>query len=578
MNLCAVLIAWTLLALVGGQDLFLASEAHSKAHKSKPNIVLFLTDDQDQLLGGSFPVHSHDPTPMPKTKRLMQDEGAYATNWYVHTPICSPSRAELLTGRYFHNLKKIGGPGDPDMHVNYTIVNQHNFPKILKEEAGYATGLFGKYTNVLPSVGAAPGFDAWLANGGGDYIAPSFKTQGIDGLPDGENHFSSDPAHYSTAVIGNYSVAWIKKVAKQGLPFYAHIAPKAAHEPFNPAPWHADHWDPSWPDHEPRPENWNCSIESRKKHHGNIATEPLITEAASRMITGIFKNRWRTLMAVDDLIAEVIQTVGDLGLLDSTYFFYTSDNGFQLGQFNIPFDKRHVYEWDQKVHLLARGPGVSAGSSFPVPATHVDLAPTFLGLAGVSAPSSMDGRSIVPFLVKRAAAVESTQLHLKELGDLDTYKASWRRDVFFEYYFCDYNMKCSQPCTADLWPSKYDYPNSDSDCADVAKNADCWCTGYPIRQVEPSCYATETPANNFIALRQFHDAGRGALYAEFQTGDLGKREINFAEDEVDFVEYYNMTADPWHMRNIVSSLTESARATMHKRLHRWLACSGTACP
>ena len=54
-------------------------------------------------------------------------------------------------------------------------------------------------------------------------------------------------------------------------------------------------WQPSWPEHEPRPENWNCSAESRKDHHGNIATEPLLTAAAADVITAVFKNRWRTL-------------------------------------------------------------------------------------------------------------------------------------------------------------------------------------------------------------------------------------------------------------------------------------------
>merc|ERR1719399_1034900 len=82
---------------------------------SKPNIVWFLTDDQDQVLGASFPLTS-GATPMPKTKKLMQDEGMYAENWYIHTPICSPSRSELLTGRYFHNIKMTG---PTTMHVNY---------------------------------------------------------------------------------------------------------------------------------------------------------------------------------------------------------------------------------------------------------------------------------------------------------------------------------------------------------------------------------------------------------------------------------------------------------------------------
>jgi hypothetical protein len=53
------------------------------------------------------------------------------------------------------------------------------------------------------------------------------------------------------------------------------VAPKAAHEPFNPAPWYAGHWEDSWPPTEPRPVAWNCSAESRADHHGNIATEDM---------------------------------------------------------------------------------------------------------------------------------------------------------------------------------------------------------------------------------------------------------------------------------------------------------------
>ena len=74
-------------------------------------------------------------------------------------------------------------------------------------------------------------------------------------------------------------------------------------------------------------------------------------------------------MSVDDVIAAVIAEVETAGQLDNTYFFYSSDHGFQLGQFNIPMDKRHVYEWDTKIHLLARGPGIRPGSTFAAPGT-----------------------------------------------------------------------------------------------------------------------------------------------------------------------------------------------------------------
>ena len=68
----------------------------------------FLTDDQDQMLGGSFPTEaSNGATPLPKTKKLMVDEGTMATNFFIHTPICCPSRSEVLSGKYFHNIKKV---------------------------------------------------------------------------------------------------------------------------------------------------------------------------------------------------------------------------------------------------------------------------------------------------------------------------------------------------------------------------------------------------------------------------------------------------------------------------------------
>lgn len=526
-----------LFSIAMGQDLFLSNKLVDRP--AKPNIIWFLTDDQDQMLGGAFPPTSGS-TPMPKTKKLMQDEGALATNWYIHTPICSPSRSELLTGRYFHNIKTVG-------------------------EAG------GKYVNEMEYDFTAS-WDAFMANGGGDYIAPAFQTKNVDGLPDGKVQFTNDPSNYTTAVVGNMSIAWIKKVAKQGKPFFAYIAPKAAHEPFNPAVWYKDHWDPSWPENEPRGDNWNCSLESRKNHHGNIATQPMITAEASRIITGVFKNRWRTLMSVDDVIGDVIALIEELGLSDSTYFFYSQDHGFQLGQFNIPMDKRHVYEWDTKIHLLARGPGIKQGSRMSMPGTQVDIAPTFLGLAGVQKPPMMDGHSIVPFLVgsvdEQWRLSESTRQHLADLGDVGIYSAAWRKEVFIEYYYCQYNVKCTDRCPTG------DYPNRDANCANLSDNADCWCTN-DNRIHDPTCYATEDKSNNFIALRELTN-GHNTIYAEFQSGDLTTGNVQF--DLVDFVEHYDVSQDIWQMHNLAHSLPEARRASLHERLHKWYRCSGSSCP
>ena len=81
---------------------------------------------------------------------------------------------------------------------------------------------------------------------------------------------------------------------------------------------------------EPRPVSWNCSAESRANHHGNIATQKMITDKCAAYVTTSFKNRWRSLMSVDDVISDVINFVEAKGKADNTYFFYSSDHGFQV--------------------------------------------------------------------------------------------------------------------------------------------------------------------------------------------------------------------------------------------------------
>lgn len=65
-----------------------------------PNIVFLLTDDQDLLLGGA------SAAPLPTHYPRLKSRGATFTNWFVHTPVCCPSRSEILTGKYFHSLAR----------------------------------------------------------------------------------------------------------------------------------------------------------------------------------------------------------------------------------------------------------------------------------------------------------------------------------------------------------------------------------------------------------------------------------------------------------------------------------------
>ena len=187
------------------------------APKGSPNIVWFLTDDQDQKLGGSFPQHN-GVGPMPKAKALLADKGATATQWFIHTPICCPSRSELVSGMYFHNLK---GTQGGCMHIDENKVNNQTFALYLHQR-GYTVGMFGKYLNNNPKI-APLGIDAYMTNGGGTYTHPQFDTTGVSDLAPyymADGGWQGNSSDYTTAVVGNTSLSWIKKVAKGTKPFF----------------------------------------------------------------------------------------------------------------------------------------------------------------------------------------------------------------------------------------------------------------------------------------------------------------------------------------------------------------------
>lgn len=78
------------------------------------------------------------------------------------------------------------------------------------------------------------------------------------------------------------------------------------------------------------------------------------------------------------------------GILDRTYIVFTSDHGFHLGQFTLPFDMRHPYDFDIRVPLVVRGPGIPENVRVSSPVSNVDYAPTFLDMAGILNSSSVD--------------------------------------------------------------------------------------------------------------------------------------------------------------------------------------------
>lgn len=284
-------------------------------------------------------------------------------------------------------------------------------------------------------------------------------------------------------------------------------------------------------------------------------------------------------MSVDDVIGDVIAACQALGVADKTYFFYTSDHGFQLGEFNIAMDKRNVYDWNTRIHLLARGPGIKPGSTWDQPATQVDLAPTFLGLAGLPKPSQMDGKSLVPLLVAsdllhELAPASAAHLDTVAANGAAEYKAGWRDSAFIEYYFNDKNAKCMEDCRV----AECAYPDCDSGCVELGQipNTGCWqgCSG--------NCYPTETAANNFIAIRNMPGSELGdTLYAEYQSGAANQTWTNMIPIDfktADFVEYYDSSKDKWQMNNLHKTADKATLAKLHAKVQAWYKCAGDNCP
>jgi arylsulfatase A-like enzyme len=108
--------------------------------------------------------------------------------------------------------------------------------------------------------------------------------------------------------------------------------------------------------------------------------------------------RRRALLAVDELVAGLVDGLSSTGMLEHTYIVFTSDNGYHLGEHRISEGKGTPYEEAIRIPLVIRGPGVPAGQTIPDLVSQVDLAPTIAAWTGAPIPDFVDGRSLVPLL------------------------------------------------------------------------------------------------------------------------------------------------------------------------------------
>ena len=356
---------------------------------SQPNIVLILTDDLD----------ARSLEFMPHVAELLGREGTTFANAFATTPLCCPSRASILRGQYAHNHGVVGNAGKTGgFGAFYQYGRETSTVATWLQDAGYRTALAGKYFNNYPDESnptyIPPGWDEWFgaADRTGKYFNYELNENGAQvWYRDGE-------ADYSTAVLTAKATGFIRRAAAAVQPFFLYVSPNAPHGPATPAPLDAG----AFPDvRAPRPPSFNEEDVSDKPPM--LRDTPVLGDDQIARIDAVYRQRLRSLIAVDAMVAAVVAELEATAQLETTYVVFTSDNGYHLGEHRIGTAKRSPYEEAIRVPLLVRGPGVPAGRIEERLALNIDLAPTFAELAGAAAPDFVDGRSLVPLLQGKSA-------------------------------------------------------------------------------------------------------------------------------------------------------------------------------
>jgi arylsulfatase A-like enzyme len=392
---------------------------YEKIPNTKPrNIIFILSDD-----------HRHDfigftgKVPGLQTPNLdrLANEGAHFLNAFVTTALCSPSRASILTGQYAHTHTVVDNDAPSPSNLKF-------FPQYLQKQ-GYTTGFFGKWHMGGDHDDPRPGFNQWVSfKGQGVYYNPVLNING--------KQVAYKDSTYVTEVLTDLSLEWLKTL-KKDQPFFMYLSHKAVHAEFQPAKDDKGKYNNiqiQYP-----PSMYMTATDSSKKftkgklsdtssikfNHRDVPTwvraQRYSWHGVDYMYHGqtdfdqFYQDYLETLLGIDESLGRVLQYLEEAGLDKETLVVYMGDNGFSFGEHGL-IDKRHAYEESMRVPLLARCPElIEPQTKVDKIVLNIDIAPTFLELAGIRKPAIIEGTSFVSLLKNK--------------------QPQWRENVFYEYYW-----------------------------------------------------------------------------------------------------------------------------------------------
>lgn len=332
------------------------------AADSRPNVILVMTDDHGY---GDFGVNGNPHIRTPNLDGFARG-GVQLTRYYV-SPVCSPTRASLMTGRYHYRTGVIHtSRGGAKMHGEEVTIAER------LQAAGYRTGIFGKWHlgDNYPMRPSEQGFDEALIHKSG---AIGMQTDGPNSYFDPRLWHNNEPKPtqgYCTDVFFAAAQAFIEQ--NRDRPFFVYLPTNAPHAPLEVSAKYSD----------------------RYKAMG-------LDDTTAR-VYGMVEN-------IDENFGRLLATLDRLGLRRNTIVLFHTDNGAQQARFNAGLRGRKgtTYEGGIRVPAFVQWPAKIPGKrSVDRIAAHIDVLPTVLDACGVTVPASpaIDGRSLLPLLTGQAAS------------------------------------------------------------------------------------------------------------------------------------------------------------------------------
>jgi len=334
----------------------------------RPNVLYIMVDD---LGYGDLSCYGADDMETPNIDALCRD-GLKFTQFYANCPVCSPTRASMLTGQY---PDLAGVPGvirtNADNSWGFLEPDAATLPELLGE-VDYHTAMVGKWHLGLepPNLPNLRGFDhfhGFLGDMMDDYYTHRRRRNNYMRL----NRTEVDPKGHATEIFTEWANDYIRDRADTDQPFFLNLTYNAPHVPLQP------------------PKQW---VQLVKRREGDIG------DKRARLVAFIEH--------LDHNIGEVLDTLKNLGLYSDTLIIFSSDNGGDLpaAANNDPTHggKEHMFDGGIRVPTSVTWPGrIRAGSVTDFPALTMDLVPTLCDLAGVEVPDEVDGISLLPELMTR---------------------------------------------------------------------------------------------------------------------------------------------------------------------------------